>query len=266
MNTNWSTTDKTAGTTVSGSNLTATFGGANNAVRAVDRQIAGKHYWETTFTTASASYGTGIAVFDAALAQLWASSPNAVTVYASGTIWVNGVSLGVLLGALSAGGVVVGHALDATGKLYWARNASTGGNWNGNAAANPATGVGGIALTGPLAAAALYPAACGGAAATVVNANFGDAAFTGAVPAGFTPGFTAGATIPLNMLDFGLARETIITATSELRAHGLMREVIGAPGVGSNRLLVQGLAREVIGGTSGGGGAGPRQYAVTVIT
>jgi len=258
-NTIWSATDKTAGTTISGGGLVATFSAASTGVRAIDRQIAGKFYWETTFTTASASYGTGIAVSDAALAQLFASSPNAVTVYASGTIWINGVSLGALLGALSAGGVVVGHALDATGKLYWARNASAAGNWNGSASANPGGGVGGIPLTGALATAALYPAACGGGS-TVVTANFGDTGFAAAAPSGFAAGFTAGAAIPLNVLGFGLAREAVVTSVGALQVQGLVREAIVAPGVGQNRLLIQGLVREVFVPSA----RAARQYAVTV--
>lgn len=60
----------------------------------------------------------------------------------------------------------------------------------------------------------------------------------------------------------GLARETISTSTGELRAQGLVREVIGAPGVGSNQLLVQGLVREVF--VPAASAAVARQYAVTV--
>lgn len=63
----------------------------------------------------------------------------------------------------------------------------------------------------------------------------------------------------------GLAREVIDTSTGELHVQGLVREVIGAPGVGSNRLIVQGLVREVICVPSAVG-SGPKQYAVTVIT
>jgi anti-sigma factor RsiW len=40
-----------------------------------------------------------------------------------------------------------------------------------------------------------------------VTANFGDSAFVGAVPAGFTSGFTAGASIPTNTLTTQLAAE-----------------------------------------------------------
>lgn len=281
-NTTWSTTDKTANATISGGGLITTFSAANAGVRAVDRQISGKHYWETTFTTASGAYGVGLAVADATLGILYSTPFNALMVYATGTIWVNNVSLGSLLGSLAAGGVVVGHALDATGKWYWARNASTGGFWNGSATANPATGVGGIPLTGGLATAALYPAACAGTGPTVVTANFGDAGFAAAAPAGFTAGFTAGAVIPLNEMVFGLVRETIGASPGELRVQSLVRETIGAPvgllqvqslvreaivapGIGQNRVLVQGLVREVI-VVPGAAGGGPKQYAVTVIT
>jgi hypothetical protein len=48
------------------------------------------------------------------------------------------------------------------------------------------------------------------------------------------------------LLAQGLARETIGTSTGVLQVQGLVREVIGAPGVGSNRLLVQGLVREIL--------------------
>jgi len=264
-NTTWSTTDKTANATISGGNLIVTFSAAGTGVRASDRQIGGKFFWETTFTTASLSYGAGFTVADAALSSLYSTPLYSLIVYATGSIWLNNVSLGNLLGSLAAGGVVVSHCLDATNKLYWARNASAAGNWNGSATANPATGVGGIPLTGALAVTALYPAACGGGGTTAVTANFGDTAFTGAVPAGFIAGFTAGATIPLNELVFGLARETIGTSTGELRVQGLVREVIGAPGGGLNRLIVQGLVREAI-VVPGAAGGSPKQYAVTVIT
>lgn len=40
-----------------------------------------------------------------------------------------------------------------------------------------------------------------------VTANFGDTAFTGAVPSGFTSGFTAGASIPTNALATQIAAE-----------------------------------------------------------
>ena len=58
----------------------------------------------------------------------------------------------------------------------------------------------------------------------------------------------------------GLVRETVDTSTGELRVQGLVREVVGSPGVGQNRLLVQGLVREVFVPAA----AVARQYAVTV--
>jgi len=69
------------------------------------------------------------------------------------------------------------------------------------------------------------------------------------------------------LLAHGLVREVVGISEGELRVRGLVREVIGAPGVGSNRLLVQGLVREIVGSSiADTGDAGPKQYAVTVIT
>jgi len=58
----------------------------------------------------------------------------------------------------------------------------------------------------------------------------------------------------------GLVRETVDTSTGELRVQGLVREVVGSPGVGQNRLLVQSLVREVFVPAA----AVARQYAVTL--
>jgi hypothetical protein len=196
-NVTWSTTDKTAGVTLTGSNLIATASGASNAVRASDRQVTGKFYWETTLTTASSLYGVGCANAGATLASLYATPSNAIVVYTTGAIWRNNVNTGLTLGSLAAGGVVLCIALDLTSGLFWARSGAAG-NWNGNASANPATGILGLSIAAVGGnGIPLYPAACFGVAAAC-TANFGDAAFTGAVPSGFTAGFTAGASIPLN--------------------------------------------------------------------
>lgn len=54
-----------------------------------------------------------------------------------------------------ANGDVLEFALDANAKLFWYRKA--GGNWNGNASYDPATGVGGVSVSG-LGTGKLYPA------------------------------------------------------------------------------------------------------------
>ena len=198
-NTVWNGSDKTASVTLTGSNLIATSVGTG-AVRAVDRQVTGKYYWEVTLTTADPSYGTGIANPNAVLGTLYAAPTGAAIVYASGQIWANNVNTGLTLGSLAAGGIVLCLAVDTDARRFWARSGAAG-NWNGNVANNPATGVGGvdIAAVGGYAIP-FYPAACFSTATHAVTANFGDTAFVGAVPSGYTSGFTAGASVPTNAI------------------------------------------------------------------
>jgi len=201
-NTTWSTTDKSAGITLSNANLTAS--GGTGSVRSVDRQLSGKFYWEYTFVTVANNPGVGIATIRADLASFYANATSGVLVYASSPIYVNGVNSGVNLGAISVGGIV-GVALDLTNNLIWMRS-GVAGNWNANAANNPATGVGGLSIAA--FAGGGIPAYAATAIGTgTITANFGNTAFAGAVPVGFTSGFTSGATPPLNMLDTQAAVE-----------------------------------------------------------
>jgi len=196
-NTTWSTTDKSAGITLSNANLTAA--GGTGSVRSVDRQLSGKLYWEYTFVTGGTNNpAVGIATARADLASLYANATNGVLVYPSSPIYVNGVSSGINLGAIGVGGIV-GVALDLTNNLIWMRSGAAG-NWNANAANNPATGVGGLSIAAFAGGSIPVYAATATTGSATITANFGDTAFTGVVPAGFTSGFTAGTTPPLNML------------------------------------------------------------------
>lgn len=185
-NTTWSASDKTGGVTLSGSNLIATSSASGNGVRAADKQTANKYYWETVLTTAGIAYGVGAANGTATLSSVYTTPTGAAVVYASGSIWINNTNTGTSLGSLAAGGVVVCHALDVTGALYWARSGAAG-NWNNSGTANPATGAGGLNVSS-LGGSGLYPLAAFGVAATL-TARFGDSAFTGTVPSGFTSGW-----------------------------------------------------------------------------
>jgi len=64
----------------------------------------------------------------------------------------------------------------------------------------------------------------------------------------------------------GLVRETIGAGEGELRVRGLVREVVGAPGIGGNQLIVSGLVREAVVVPGIVAPTGARQYAVTVIS
>jgi len=200
MPTTWSTTDKSAGVTLSGGNLVATFTGASQGVRAIDRVYTGKYYWEATFTT-PINLGIGICLGDSSLGLLSFSNAANTSVIVSagaGLVLVFGGTVGITLGAFAAGAVAC-FALDASADLIWFRNGAAG-NWNASASANPATGVGGLNI-GTLSglsgggAVGFYPCASGGGGSGVATANFGATGFTGAVPAGFTSGFPSGTTL-----------------------------------------------------------------------
>jgi hypothetical protein len=203
--TTWSTTDTTAGITLSNSDLTVATSTINQGVRSKDRQITGKFYWEATGTTWPANVDIGIANASAVLSTAGAAGQNCIYLGNTGAIWVNNVNSGSTLGA-RASGDIIGIALDLTNQLIWFRVAPSG-NWNGSATANPATGVGGLStsvLGGP--AFPIHALFCQTtASATSFTANFGAAAFSGTVPSGFTSGFPSSAVIPVNTLATQLA-------------------------------------------------------------
>ena len=207
-NTTFNPSDKTANCTLTGSNLIATSAAAgSNHVRAVDRQITGKFYWECTCNTITVA-GTGVAIYSPTFpftsSFTAAGSIGSCGLGSLGNIYVDGTSVLSGFGSIT-NGMVVCIAVDATARLVWFRIGAAG-LWNVSASANPATGTGGVPvfLGGGIP---IYPAACFATSGNQITANFGDTAFTGAVPSGFTSGFTAGATINTNALATQLVLE-----------------------------------------------------------
>ncbi len=215
-NTVWSSSDKGANVVLSGGNLIATGGTpANQGVRSVDRQALGKFYVEHTMTTwAGAATCVGFITQTATLA----TNINFGTVFvlASGGVNCGGAQIASL--GVRASGDVIGIAIDLTSRLIWFRVAPSG-NWNGNASANPATGVGGgdISLSVGGVGIPLYPFAAFSTNGHSVTSNFGDTAFTGAVPSGYTSGFTAGASVPTNAIASQALAEHWLTTDPDAR-------------------------------------------------
>ena len=201
-NTTWNPSDKAAGITLSGGNLIAT--NTNNAtclVRAVDKQVSGKFYWECTCNVLTSSLdGVGAAVGHVPTSTIISSNSGGPAgicgLSRGGQVCVDGSAIITGFGTV-ANGTVVCIAIDCTARLIWFRLGAAG-NWNISATANPATGAGGVAITSLGVGFQIYPAANVANTNDQVTANFGDTAFTGTVPAGFTSGFTAGASIPTN--------------------------------------------------------------------
>lgn len=190
-NTTWNPADR-VNTTLSGGNLVAAADFAGGGVRSAHSLSAGKYYWENTYTVLSSNALTlGIAL---ATASLTAPTTACAKIQrTTGNILVNNINTGSSIsgGSAIAAGSVIGMAVDFTAQLIWFRLGAAG-QWNGSGTANPATGVGGLSIT-PIAGALF--AFMNGQQDTV-TANFGDTAFSGTVPAGFTAGFPAGAVGP----------------------------------------------------------------------
>lgn len=175
--------------TLSGSNLIATRTGIGGA-KAAHGKRTGKWYWEMVaaggFTSSNLGILTGI---HTDYTQLVGNVPPAIGAVAvgaaAGQIYVNGVATGISVGAYFTAGGLLCFALDLDNRLIWVRLGAAG-NWNGNAANNPATGIGGVSVA-PVLGLAFYamPAVCMSGAGTSCTANFGASAFTGTAPSGF---------------------------------------------------------------------------------
>jgi hypothetical protein len=210
-NTTWNPADKTAGITLSGTNnLTVTASNTGNQnVRAIDRNLTGKFYWEHTFTTIVGTCGVGLLPASASLSGVFfaGGANTCVTLQnVSGAFYI-GTAQQFQLGALANGNVAC-FALDLGAQLIWVR-VGAAGNWNNNSANNPATGVGGLSIAPVFPSIVpVYPwTGVSTGSGTVITANFGDSAFSGTVPSGFTSGFTSGATPPLYDMATQMAAE-----------------------------------------------------------
>jgi hypothetical protein len=206
----WNQLDLSATVTLSGGNLTASFGAGGSGVRSTMSVSSGKYYWEFAFGPSLQSNTVcGLATAAASLTGIPTTAAGSAIINGSGTVNINGTQQGAtgLLGGFGSGGIAC-FAFDATAQLIWVRNGAAG-NWNGSGTANPATGTGGFstaALTGSLFA---YAGAT--TSSTAVTANFGASAFTGAVPSGFASGIPGAS---LSNSDIQLKLEYLPTAGS----------------------------------------------------
>jgi hypothetical protein len=180
--------------TVSNLDLTATHANTNNnaGVRSQSFQTAGKFYFEVAVgTSTGANDAIGILKDVGTFTNFVTNGTNSVTVYrASGNIFANDVDSTKTLGSLATGTVATFHfAIDFTARKIWVRRHNAGGattDWNGDATADPATGVAGVAMA---AAGQFSPAVGFGGTGTATNDNFtlntGQTIYDAAPPTGF---------------------------------------------------------------------------------
>lgn len=192
----WNPADKTANTTLSGSNLTATAATTTfyNAVRAVLGISAGQHYWETVHNFASGNVLSGIctAAFTMSATNMGtdAGGLSVAGPRADGVCFYKNANVGDA-GTVTTG-TLVRHWLDMDSGTY--RVAIAAGGF--------LTVVTGLAGT-------WYPVAQFQTAGHSIVANFGASAFTYSTPAGARTGLYAVGAATSNVLR--LASEAVFT-------------------------------------------------------
>jgi hypothetical protein len=221
-NTTWNPSD-IINATLSNGNLTITNNGLGGAARAIDKQISGKWYWEATLVIGGSSDGVGFATMPAPLGN--SSWPGTVLLSQGGAIFLNGAqqtswgSFGTI-----ANGSVICMAIDLTNQLAWFRLGAAG-NWNNTAAANPATGAYGINIQSIAGIGVpVYPYAFVWAGGQQFTANFGNIAFTGLVPSGFTAGWTSGAFPPVNAVMTQIGVEDWVTQAASINERAIVTQ------------------------------------------
>lgn len=187
MTATWDSGFKSSGTTLSGGNLVATFNATASGV-ACTRKMTGKTYWEVTIGGTLANVqNVGIvnAQSNMGAGQQIGAGTNGCGYAQSGAVTINGSTISTI--QTFAAGNTICIACDIFNQLIWFRVGA--GNWNNNAANNPATGVGGISLATLAASGSLgpvFPAASANSASDSATAIFASGSFTQSPPAGFS--------------------------------------------------------------------------------
>lgn len=190
-----------SGVTLSNGNLTAAYvSGSAAGGRSASLKNTGKYYFETTIgqhsNTGSSNDCVGVLLSSGTYVDFLNGTNSAMARFSTGGIFSNNAASGKNMGvAVTAD--VVGSAIDLDNRRCWFRKGAAG-LWNGLAigSANPATNVGGdVIAAGSFAPAVGFNWIAGDSQ----TANFGAAAFSGAVPAGFTAGWPDGGAAPLSI-------------------------------------------------------------------
>jgi SPRY domain len=188
---------ESANVTVSNAGRTATLTTSlnNTGARSINFQIIGKFYFEITADNVHSSNGAGLLLATGTYFNMINNGSNCLSVYANtGNIYSNGGSTGKTLGAVT-NGTVLGFAIDLTSRKGWVRKPT--GSWNGDAAADPVTGVGGVTIGPGYFAPAVGFGGGGQVAGDAWTANFGRSAFAIVPPTGFGAGWPGGSAMAL---------------------------------------------------------------------
>jgi hypothetical protein len=187
--TTWNPSDKGTNVTLSNGNLTFVAGWlAYDGVRAVASASVGKKYWELTatrITTQASSIVEGIANNSLSVngPVFLGGDSNGIGWAGDGNVWINNAVVATIQGWSQ--GDVLSFAVDLGSNMIWFR--TNAGNWNNDAANDPATNTGGIDIS-TLAGGPYFAFGQGGNSGQgdALTANFGGSAYTQSVPSGFS--------------------------------------------------------------------------------
>jgi hypothetical protein len=149
QNTTWNPSDTSPGTTLSDLNLIVTGNppSSDTLTRSTTTQSSGLYYFELTSISGSGpDSGGGIANGSASAATFGSNATDGAAVFQSGNIWITGSYTGMHIGGLSSG-AIVGVAVNLNTSNIWFRNGASG-QWNGSSTADPASGTGGLSISG----------------------------------------------------------------------------------------------------------------------
>ena len=168
---------------IGGGLMAFTYAGTGN-IRATRQLTSMLSYWEVTISQLPSSMSLGVCTggFNITGTTLLGADSNSIGFEQNGSILLNNAVIATV--QPYAQGNVVQVAVDLANRLIWFN--VNGGNWNNAATNNPATGVGGISLSGMSAFSNIYPAFGAQVASSdpTVVANF-TGPFAYAPPAGF---------------------------------------------------------------------------------
>ena len=176
----WNKDDKTAAITLSNNDKTATSTGSTQAVRSTTSHLneaSGKYYFEFRIDTTTVDI-VGIKSTSSVFGVGESAYVNSI-----GNIRYVTTNIGTVAGGSFVNGDVICGAWDAGAELIWFRKNGT--NWNNSGGADPATGTGGISVSGlPASTIALYASINNSGPVTTLRTELAE--FTQTVPSGFS--------------------------------------------------------------------------------
>lgn len=176
--------NKASSITLSNGNLTAQNTGllGNNLVRSIASHTTGKFYCEATVggVLNGANSAVGFCDSTESMTTQLGSDIDGVGYQKGGVVLFNNATASTIQTYTTTN--IIGMAIDIGGSLVWFQ--VNGGNWNNNASNNPATGVGGISISG--IGGTLFVCVECHASSDSFTMNFGASAYSNAAPPGFS--------------------------------------------------------------------------------